>query len=321
MRNNTPSPIKLTDHLYQLGTPYYPVYLSMGEKGMLIEGGTGGTADLIARQVAMLGIEAERISYLALTHTHADHIGALPRLRRIWPHLEVLASRPAAEALAGAGHVERFLPADRMISKILVKMGVIPELPPQLDHYDFSVDVVLEEGAAIELGQGVEWRVLLTPGHSDCHTSYFETREAVLAIGDMTGYFDPRQDIIWPNYFASLQDYCLSIQKVAILPAKLGLLSHSGAVDLSQRPYLEQALRSALDYHAGLLARMGGGEGRESICQEQAAWVYSYAPIASVKAIEFLVGLLCTNSQVMSSQGSCAPMGWRTTQAAMGLGA
>ena len=321
MLPTTPAPIKLTDHLYQLGTPYYPVYLSMGEKGMLIEGGTGGTAELIVKQVAMLGIDPARIAYLALTHTHGDHIGALPRLRRLWPHLGVLASRPAAEAMAAPGHLDQFLPADRMIGKILIEMGIINQLPPQLEQYDFSVDVILEEGATIKLGQGVEWHVLLTPGHSDCHTSYFETLEAVFTIGDMTGYFDPGQDLIWPNYFASLQDYCLSLQKVSILPAKLGLLSHTGVVDLTKRPYLEQALSSTLEYHAKLLARLERGEDRKSICREQAAWVHSYAPIASVRAIEYLVGLLCSNSQFATKQAPCAPIGWSTNQMAMSQGA
>ncbi|MCF8034181.1 MAG: MBL fold metallo-hydrolase [Desulfarculaceae bacterium] len=310
MSSPTPAPIKISDHLYQLGTPFYPVYLSLGAQGMLIEGGTGGTAELIAAQVKMLGIEPERIAYMALTHTHADHIGAVPRLRQLWPHLKVMASPKAAAALAHPRHLEQFLPADRMISKILVGMGVIDELPPVLENYDFSVDVVLEEGARIGLGSGIEWHVLLTPGHSACHTSYYESKEQVLALGDMAGYFDPGREIIWPNYFSGLQDYCLSIQKLAILPARLAVLSHNGAVDLGARPFLEQALGATMEYHARLIERLASGEPQSDICQEQAAWVHSYAPIASVKAIEFLVGLLCKQSSRVVEQVAGAPLGW-----------
>lgn len=321
MLTDIPAPIKISEHLYQLGTPFYPVYLSLGAQGMIIEGGTGGTAELIAEQVKMLGIEPERIAYMALTHTHADHIGAVPRLRRLWPHLKIMASPKAAASLAHPKHLEGFLPADRMISKILVGMGVIDALPPDPGTYDFSVDVVLEEGARIGLGQGIEWHVLLTPGHSACHTSFYESKEQVLALGDMAGYFDPEREIIWPNYFAGLQDYCLSIQKLAILPARLAVLSHNGAVDLNQRPFLEQALAATMEYHGRLMERLASGEAQADICSEQAAWVHSYAPIASVKAIEFLVGLLCKQSSRVVEQVACAPLGWSAPRVEMAAGA
>ena len=82
----------IAPNFYQLGTPDYPAYLSMGDKGMIIEGGTGATFPIIVDQVGELGIEPERIEYLALTHTHPDHIGAVPHLKKLWPHLKVIAS-------------------------------------------------------------------------------------------------------------------------------------------------------------------------------------------------------------------------------------
>jgi glyoxylase-like metal-dependent hydrolase (beta-lactamase superfamily II) len=303
-------PIKLSEHLYQLGTKRFPVYLSLGERGMIIEGGTGGTAELIAAQVAQLGVDPARIDYLALTHTHADHIGAMPRLRELWPSLRILAGPVAAAALSAANHINEFRPADRMIGKILLNDGVIEDMPPVAPENAFQVDAVLEEGARIDLGHGVVWHVLLTPGHSPCHVSYFEQKESVLAMGDMAGYLDQDLDVIWPNYFHSLEDYCLSIQKVAILPAKTAVLSHNGAVDLGKRPFLRQALEAAMEYHFRLLERMAGGESKEEICREQARWVYSYAPIASPKAIEFLCGLLCRNSRKAALQTPGESLGW-----------
>jgi glyoxylase-like metal-dependent hydrolase (beta-lactamase superfamily II) len=277
---------------------------------MIIEGGTCGTADLIARQIEELGIDPQRIEYLALTHTHADHIGAVPRLRKLWPHLRILAGPVAASTLGAEDHLQQFRPADRMIGKILLNEGLIRELPPDASKNSLRVDVILEEGARIDLGQGVVWHVLLTPGHSDCHVSYFEQKEAVLAMGDMAGYLDPDLDIIWPNYFHSLEDYCLSIQKAAILPARIAILSHNGSVDLNERPFLQQALDAAMEYHFGLLERMAAGESREEICQEQAQWVHGFAPIASPKAIEYLCSLLCRNSKNAALQYPSDSLGW-----------
>jgi len=44
-------PIEVTSHLFQLGTPAFPAYLSMGEEGMIIEGGTGPTFLIMVNQI------------------------------------------------------------------------------------------------------------------------------------------------------------------------------------------------------------------------------------------------------------------------------
>jgi len=93
-------PITVTSHFYQLGTPAFPAYLSMGEEGMIIEGGTGPTSNIIVKQIEALGIDPQHIKYIVLTHTHADHIGAVPHLKIRWPHLKVLASSKGANALS-----------------------------------------------------------------------------------------------------------------------------------------------------------------------------------------------------------------------------
>jgi len=93
-------PKKFTDHFYQLGTPFFPVYLSVGDDAMLIEGGTGGELTLIKEQLKELGIAPERIKYIALTHSHQDHIGLLPYARKEWVNAKILAGTATADALS-----------------------------------------------------------------------------------------------------------------------------------------------------------------------------------------------------------------------------
>ena len=59
-------PIKITEHFYQLGTPFFPVYLSLGKDAMLLEGGTGATVAIMLEQLNELQIEPERINILSL---------------------------------------------------------------------------------------------------------------------------------------------------------------------------------------------------------------------------------------------------------------
>src|ERR1035437_2828969 len=97
MIDNKYKPELITEKLYRLGTPSYPVYLSLGEDAMLLEGGIGAIYSLIVDQLKQLKVQPERLKYIALTHTHSDHIGALPYLKKLWPHLQVIAGQKAAE--------------------------------------------------------------------------------------------------------------------------------------------------------------------------------------------------------------------------------
>ena len=93
----------------------------------------------------------------------------------------------------------------------------------------------------IDLGDGIAWRVIETPGHSPCHTSYFEMKERIVAIGDATGFYVPDKDVFWPNYFDSLEDYCDSILKLRELPAVIGVLSHNYIVNENVPGFLKKA--------------------------------------------------------------------------------
>ena len=50
-------PVAITKSFYQLGTTSFPAYLSLGDDGMIIKGGTGATASFIVEQVKEMGIE------------------------------------------------------------------------------------------------------------------------------------------------------------------------------------------------------------------------------------------------------------------------
>jgi glyoxylase-like metal-dependent hydrolase (beta-lactamase superfamily II) len=298
--------IQVTPHLFQLGVSSFPAYLSMGEIGMIIEGGTGPTTDIIVSQVESLGIDPTSIKYIVLTHTHADHVGGYPRLRKLWPHVKIVASPTAAKLLQGENFVKEFMRADKMIGDILIDKGEIQEMPQGIDEYIFEVDRIVEDGEKIDLGHGIVWEVFSTPGHSPCHISLFEEKEKHLVAGDMTGFFDPEteEDVFWPNYFQSLELYCNSIKRMAAVPAERVLLSHNGVVNMDAKTYMNKALRATEAYHQELVERLANGEDRKAISSEKRDFVISLGPLAYSSVIEFLCNLLTKNSQKENERGS-----------------
>lgn len=290
-------PIKVTPHLFRLGTKSFPAYLSMGEEGMIIEGGTGPTFDIIVSQIASLGINPMKIRYIALTHSHNDHVGALPYFKMRFPHIKVLGSPIADNILRKERFLKDFLPADKMIGDILKEKGDIQETPPALEKYNFEVNKVLSEGEKIELGEGIVWTVFNTRGHSPCHISLFEEEEKNFAIGDSTGYFDPERDIFWPNYFYSLEDYYKSILKMMEIEADRLLLSHNGVIECKSSRHFAKALKSTEIYHEEMLNRLDKGESNEEICRHKADWICSIGALASYNVLMFLCDVMIKNSQ------------------------
>ena len=302
MNEKEHQPITVTPNFYQLGTPSFPVYLSMGDEGMIIEGGTGPTFDIIVKQIETLGIDPQRIKYIALTHTHADHIGSVPHLKNLWPHLKVLASSTAAKALSNKEMLKEFLWIDGNIAKLMKEKGEITELPSTLEEYDFTVDTIVTEGDKIDLGAGIGWTFYDAPGHSACHIAFYEEKEGTLIIGDTTGFYVPEKDVFWPNYFDSLESYLNSIQKLSTLNAKRIALSHNCVLEGDVDKYFEKALAATEAYHTKLLKRIDAGEDAEKVALENAEWVNKLTDIQPFKVMHNLSRLLIKRSQAYAKK-------------------
>ena len=297
MTDTLHNPIVITPHLFQLGTPSFPAYLSMGEVGMIIEGGTGPTFGIIVSQIEALGIDPKKINYVVLTHSHADHIGGVPHLKRTWPHLKLLASSAGSETLRTKELLKEFLLVDLSIAQLMRARGELKRLPVQLEGYCFEADSVVKEGDRIDLGAGIVWEVHDTPGHSACHISLYEEKEGSLVIGDATGFYVPEKDVFWPNYFQSLEVYCDSIRKLSSLPARRAVLSHNGVIQGDVKGHFDKAMVATETYHRELLQRLGMGEVSEKIAMEKARWVSGLTDIQPFRIMYDLCKLMIKRSQ------------------------
>ncbi len=289
-------PIEITSHLFQLGTPAFPAYLSMGEEGMIIEGGTGPTFLIMVDQIKSLGIDRKKIKYIVLTHTHPDHIGAVPHFQSAWPHIKLLVSSPGAKILGRTELFKQFQLIDLGIAQLMKAKEEVGALPESIKDYVFKVDSVVKEGDRIDLGAGIVWHIYDTPGHSPCHITLFEEKEKTLALGDVTGFYVPEKDVFWPNYFESLGKYCSSIRKLAPLPAHRAALSHNGVVEGDVRCHLEKAMKATEKYHWELIERLGQGEISEKIAMEKARFVDSLTDIQPFKVMYDLCEVMIKNS-------------------------
>jgi 2-aminobenzoylacetyl-CoA thioesterase len=297
-------PIAITNKFYRLGTQSYPVYLSLGNEAMIIEGGISGTADLILKQLEELDVQPKKIRYIALTHTHSDHIGAVPFLKKLYPHIKVIASPLAAELLKSEDVVKDHVVMEEARTKILIGKGEITWPVSKIEKPVFNVDILVKEGDTIDLGSGVKWKVYETTGHSPCHLSYYEESDQILALGDATGFYVPEKDLFWPNYFNSLEEYCDSIKKLYALSARRGVLSHNYIIQDNVGQYLKKALQATKIYHKEMLTRLEAGEEPEDIAMEKARWVNTLTDEHPFEIMYILSKVLIRKSQAAAGNGN-----------------
>jgi glyoxylase-like metal-dependent hydrolase (beta-lactamase superfamily II) len=294
---STLAPRKITDSFFQLATPFFPVYLSLGQEAMLIDGGTGGTFFLVQDQLKQIGVDIGSIKSVVLTHSHGDHIGLLPHLLTKWPHLKLLASATAAESLAKEAVLKDFLALDRHIATELQSHKVVAEVPAPLADYRFHVDTVLEDGQVVDLGNGIRWRVYSTTGHSHCEISLLEEKEGTLVLGDAAGLYMPKVESFWPNYFASLPKYCASLVRLGTLTANRVALGHNGVIEGDAKAFLSRALDQTRNYHQEMLRRTGSGEDVGKLVAEKAKWIQPNAEFMPHQLTEMCCQLLIKQSQ------------------------
>lgn len=272
-------PVEIIDRLWMLGTNLYPLYLLRGSRGdTLVEGGTGAMGPVLREQLAQLGIAADTVRQVIVTHAHPDHVMAVPLFREMFPQVSVIASARAAQTLQAEKAVGFFCKMDDMLTGALIQAGVVGEQHRRgpLAASTIAVDRVVRQGDTIEVDEGLALEVLETPGHSDCSLSFYDRARRILIISDATGYYHPEYDTWWPNYFADYAAYLRSIERLAALDAEVLCLSHNGVIRGTDavQDYFRRALAVTQAYHERIVADAQAGKTPDEIAAALGAEVY-----------------------------------------------
>ncbi len=119
----------------------------------------GGDAEKISN---MLDILEAKLKYIYLTHCHADHIGAVNQIQNKYGG-KVLIHRNGAENLEND---------DIVLASYIGENKIILEADSRVDDEDI-----------LHIGN-IEFKVLYTPGHTNCSTSLYCEKYKMLFSGD-----------------------------------------------------------------------------------------------------------------------------------------
>ncbi|UNK71504.1 MBL fold metallo-hydrolase [Microbacterium sp. H1-D42] len=145
-----------------------------------------GSADLLDAFLQTRGARIEDVQNIIVTHAHPDHIGSAESLRQRSGAQVVMHRREQQSIDVGAtgtlGLSERMREwgvAESMTSVLVERMHAAELAGGALAHADLLVD----DGDLLPV-EGLEWRVLHTPGHTPGHICLVDAEHELILTGD-----------------------------------------------------------------------------------------------------------------------------------------
>lgn len=160
-------------------------YLIIGnKKSICIDPGFSSSVGNIAAAMKSIGFEAEKLDYIALTHTHIDHAGGVGTLLKLAKNAQILVHSRGAFYLKNSIKISGG--AQMIFGSLMKKMGEVLDIAAQ------QIQMV-SDGDFIDLG-GKKLSVFYSPGHSGDHISFYEEETSTLFPGDSASLNYPQLD-------------------------------------------------------------------------------------------------------------------------------
>ena len=240
-------PGKITERITLLGTPEICFYhVDGGGESVLIGGGMAYVAPRILPQIESFAIDVKTIRELVLLHTHFDHCGLVPYLKKLWPWMSVSASAQGRSRLSDPRVTENIAAFNQMA---IAREG-LEEEARRLDFEFTGIEVqkTLREGDQVAVGE-VTLDILELPGHSSCSIAAYMPAENALFASDAAGV--QYRNFIFAAGNSNYDLYQESLQRMSGYPVEVVLLEHYGAaVGEEATALLPNAIKAAEETRA-----------------------------------------------------------------------
>lgn len=204
----------------------------------LIDAGLMRKSEYKLKVLDALGIGLDQIKRIILTHSHLDHIGCLPELKRKIPHMEVwLHTAEASELEAGDERTVYGMNLFKTMAQ--AQFGLRDGL------FKMEVHKKLKEGDQLLL-DGSLWEVLHLPGHSKGSIGLYNRQQRILISGDTiySDYAIGRFDL----YGADPAELKRSLERIAGLELDVLLPAHNNVMEVVPRGYAQKVYEQWKNY-------------------------------------------------------------------------
>ena len=210
-------------------------YLITGSAPLLIETGSQSSVATLTGALSRLGIGADDLAGIAVTHIHLDHAGGVGDVARIFPNAKVYVHELGARHLVD--------PTRLVDSAARVYGELLDSLYGRLDPTDSERIVVLGDDELIDIG-GRSVRAINSPGHAKHHLAFLDESSGMLFAGDALGVQLPNGGVLRPATPPADFDFSQAVESMrrfsALRPAQIAL-THYGPIPLAPEVLLDEA--------------------------------------------------------------------------------
>jgi len=238
------------------------------EKTVLYDTGMAYCGDRLTENIKKI-LDGRKLDIVVLSHTHYDHVGALPFVRRAFPEITVCGSAYGQYIFTRPGAIKMMMQLSRKAEVMFGEEG-----QNKCFSEGLAIDRALTDGEKIDLGTDESGqnrgslKAIECKGHTDCSMAYMIEPDSVMFASESTGVpvgWDANEIAILKGYDESMK----SAEKCRKLHPEHIIAPHYGPVPAEYRDaYWDVFCWNAEDqkeFVSGLLER---GMGYEEIMKE-----------------------------------------------------
>jgi glyoxylase-like metal-dependent hydrolase (beta-lactamase superfamily II) len=201
-------------------------YLLPAARPALIECGPALAVDHVIAALRSLGLAADDLAYLVLTHVHLDHAGGAGEVAAAFPHATVVVSELGARHLHDPERLNR---SARQVYGPLFDTVYGACRPTEHQRI-----LGVADGHVLDLGGGRRLELLATPGHAKHHLGVHDLGTGAIFSGDSVGVKLPGMTVVRPATPPAdfhLEAALDSLRRYREREPSRVYLAHYGAVD------------------------------------------------------------------------------------------
>jgi len=200
-------------------------YLIRSERPCLVETGTARSAPTVRAALTGLGIGADDLATIVVTHIHLDHAGGVGDLAAAYPRAQIVVHERGARHLVD--------PAKLVDSARRVFGAAMDTVFGELVPTPAARVSTVGDSGSVDLGGGRRLDSYYSPGHAQHHIGLVDSSTGDLFVGDAAGIYISEIDLVraaTPPPDFDLETSLASLDRFAELQPSRLLFSHFGPV-------------------------------------------------------------------------------------------
>jgi len=218
----------------------YPVIVSDEREMILIDCGYPAFLSVIQAAAQAKSIDISHLTKIIITHHDFDHMGALAEFKRIYPHIEIMASIDDEKYISGKEKSLRLQQLESAYDTLTAEQKSISKKMQQIlaSVEKVEVDKKLQDKDWFPCCGGVE--IVATPGHMPGHISVYLNESKTLITGDVLVLENGELIGANPQYTLDMATAQKSIKKLLNYPIDRLICYHGGVYEKNVKESLQK---------------------------------------------------------------------------------